>query len=272
MAGRGGIKEGEEDPCAALKRKNAHPRDERIRFVEEGHLYYIDGVSDGWISGTTFVHSWFGSFNAKEIISKMKNGKNWGPQNKYYGMEDAEIMALWDKNRDEAATAGTKMHRNIELDLNAVSVDDDSVEFLYYKQFKADHPWLVPYRLEWEIFSEDVRISGSIDAVFQNKQTGKFVLIDWKRSKEIKMENRWQKAKPPIGHMDDTNFSQYSLQCNLYRTILNTKYDLHVDEMYLVVLHPDNPGQTYQKITVPKMDAELTAILNERKRQMIACA
>ena len=39
-----------------LAKKNAHTRDKRLRFDEEPHLYYIDGINDN-ISVTTFIHT-----------------------------------------------------------------------------------------------------------------------------------------------------------------------------------------------------------------------
>ena len=40
--------------------------------------------------------------------------KKWR-KNKYYGMTDDEIKAVWEKNRDDADTAGTAMHLNNEI-------------------------------------------------------------------------------------------------------------------------------------------------------------
>jgi len=49
-----------------LSKENAHPRDKRLRFDEEPHLYYIDGVNDN-ISVTTFIHTMFPSFDEEKI-------------------------------------------------------------------------------------------------------------------------------------------------------------------------------------------------------------
>ena len=40
------------------------------------------------------------------------------PQNKYYGKTVDQIKALWDKNRDIAASMGTYMHYMIEMFMN----------------------------------------------------------------------------------------------------------------------------------------------------------
>ena len=92
---------------------NAHPRDVRIRFVDEGHVYFVDGISDGWISATTFIHTLFPTFNSDQVIQKMMRGRNWATS-KYHGMTPEQIKDSWEVNRDQAATAGTAMHADIE--------------------------------------------------------------------------------------------------------------------------------------------------------------
>ena len=70
-----------------LKDINKHERDSRIVFDEEPHIYYIDGSCKDYISATTIIHSFFGKFNADEIIAKCK--KN--PKSKYFKMTVDEI-------------------------------------------------------------------------------------------------------------------------------------------------------------------------------------
>ena len=74
-----------------LQLKNHHPRDDRILFDEPTHTYTIDGDSN-YKSVTTWNHSHFSAFDADAVIRNIRKGKNWGPNNKYYGMTDDEIM------------------------------------------------------------------------------------------------------------------------------------------------------------------------------------
>ena len=52
----------------------------------------------------------------------------------------------------------------------------------HFMNFIADHPHLKPYRTEWMIFDEDVKIAGSIDFVSENDD-GTLTIYDWKRCK-----------------------------------------------------------------------------------------
>lgn len=255
-----------------LKDSNAHPRDTRIRFDELPHKYYIDGCTDGYISCTTFIHTFFGHFDADSVIENMVKSKNW-KTSKYYGMSPDEIKAMWDVERDAASTSGTKMHKNIELAYNGLPFDGDfpeSIEHRYFAQFKMEHPHLRAFRTEWEVFDEEHKIAGSIDMVFFNERTQAYDIYDWKRSKEIKRTSfGGKKGLYPLEEYDDCNFVHYSLQLNLYKNLLERLYGLVIQDLCLVVIHPNQSG--YRKIHVDGMQKQIGWLLDERTRQNAIC-
>lgn len=244
-----------------LKKFNTHERDSRIFFDEEPHIYYIDGCCKGYISSTTIIHSFFGQFNADLVAKKMVATKNV----KYKNMTVDEIKEQWELNRIESSTAGTLLHKNVEEFYNDIPVCNESVEYGFFLNFQTDYKDLTPYRTEWEIFDEEHKIAGSIDMIFKDVH-GYYWIADWKRSKEIKKFNKYQKGKPPLEHMDDCNFNQYSLQLNLYKYILEKHYGISIFGMFLVVLHPNN--RNYVKLDVECKQKEISWILTERKNQM----
>jgi len=90
---------------------------------------------------------------------------------------------------------------------------------------------------------------------------GNFIIYDWKRSKEIKkISNEY--GYPPLDHLPNTNFWHYSLQLNVYKYILETKYEHHISEMYLVICHPDE--YNYKRIQVPNLSEEVETMVNHR--------
>jgi len=149
-----------------LALKNAHPRDERITFDEETHTYTIDGSKEGWSSCTQFIHGFVQEFDADAIIKKMMASPKW-PASKYFGMTAEAIKKQWSDSANEASTAGTRMHLDIEHYNNAEPVGnlagDDwapnaSVEwdyFLAYEKWRKKSGF-VPYRTEWLVFKEDI--------------------------------------------------------------------------------------------------------------------
>ena len=196
----------------------------------------------------------------------MMSSKKWS-QSKYYGMSVEEIKAAWEKNRDEAATAGTKMHYDIECYYNKMDVENDSKEYSYFMKFVEAFPNLKPYRTEWMVWYEELRFAGSIDMVYE-KEDGTLMIYDWKRSKEIKKTPAWGKYSHTecINHLPDTNYWHYSLQLNTYKAILEAKYGKKVSDLYLVCLYPNN--KNYQLIRVPDLSQEIKDLFELRKNQL----
>ncbi len=263
-----------------LARVNAHPRDARISFEEETHTYTIDGTREGWTSCTGFIHTFFEDFDADAVIAKMMGSRKWS-ESKYYGMTAEEIKAQWAAAADEASTAGTRMHLDIEQYYNADPIGNmaadgfapnPSAEWDYFQAF--ERKWRIPrgftpYRTEWLVFKEDIKLAGSIDMVYK-KPDGKFAIYDWKRAKEMRYENTYQSGKDPLGHLPDTNYWHYSIQLNIYRTVLEELYGAEVDELALVVLHPNN--KSFQVIKVNRMEDEVAAMFAVRKAAVAATA
>ncbi len=246
-----------------LSEKNKHIRDERIQFVEETHSYLVDGTSDGIISVTTLIHHHFPKFDADSVLKKMKNKKE-----KYPGMTDTEIKKSWDENGKKASASGTKTHKMIENYYNRIEndkEDEKSKEYLHFLKFDKEireKKGFVPYRTEWSIFDGLIDLAGQLDMLYE-KEDGTYALYDWKRVKDIKKENAYENGLGKLKHLPHCNYSHYSLQLNVYKRILETRYEMIVSEMCLVVLHPDN--ETYILEPVYEMKDEIDYVFKHRE-------
>lgn len=147
--------------------------------------------------------------------------------------------------------------------------NQEHIEWEYFIHFVRDHPELRPYRTEWMIFDEDLKIAGSIDMVYENPD-GTLSIYDWKRSKEISKFNNWNKfaINPLISHLHDTNYWHYTLQLNTYKAIIERKYGKIVSKLCLVRIHPDAEEQTYELIEVPILKKEINDLFEERIREV----
>jgi hypothetical protein len=263
-----------------LSTQNAHNRDANIQFFEEGHRYVILTEPDvKYTSVTTWNHQHFPKFDADVIIAKMMNGLGWKKGHKYWGQTPEQIKALWDTNKNAVSGAGTDLHYEIECfnnnnDLapgytnkelydkymkdNGDILASKPIEWQYFINFIKDTPDLKPYRTEWIIYNDDVKISGSIDMVYEN-QDGTISIYDWKRCKNITSANNFNKfaIHPLICHLPDTNFWHYSLQLNTYKVILEEKYGKKVRDLFLVRLHPDAEGKNYDLIKLPDLSFDV---------------
>lgn len=249
-----------------LANKNHHDRDDRIEFIEDGHVYIVDGADRDYISTTTIIHQFFSEFNADSVIKKMMTSDSWRTS-KYHGMTADQIKDQWKEIADTASRLGTNLHRNIESFYNGNSqVNPEQKEFSYFRQFHESHirDRFIPYRTEWCIFDEESKICGSIDMVctLSDHDPSSVHIFDWKRSKEIKTENRWSNGKHPFERLPDCNFSHYSLQLNLYKWILEKNYGKRVCGMTIVILHPNKPSFEY--IDIPDLSKEIRDMIRLR--------
>jgi hypothetical protein len=256
-------------PWQSLAVKNRNPRDLCIEFDEPTHRYTINGSSDGWISCTGFLHTFFPHFDADATIQKMMKGKGW-PQSKYFGMTAAEIKAQWNASGKDASEAGTAMHLGIEMFHNGADPEPavkESIEWKYFQNFWKEHGSdLEPYRTEWEVWSEEHKLAGSIDMIYKKKSDGTIVIYDWKRSKDIKTSNTWETGYSPVDHLPNCNYWHYTLQLNVYKWFLETFYGCVVSDLYLIILHPDNSN--YRRLRLNILEEEVQAMLECRLRAL----
>lgn len=270
---------------------HSHPRDKEISFYEETHTYTIaTDLESTYTSVTTFIHSHFPHFNADEVIDNMMKGKNWKEGHKYWGMTKEQINELWNKNRDEVSSSGTTMHFNIECFMNNPNIEKgydhkdllnyynenipleniSPLEWQYFIQYVQQTKHLKPYRTEWTIFDEDLKLSGSIDMVYENPD-GTLMIYDWKRAKDIVRINNFNRYATTycISHLPDSNFWHYALQLNIYKGILERKYGKKVTELCLVRLHPEAEEQTFELIHLPILTTEVNDLFNERLESLL---
>jgi len=274
-----------------LSLKNSHPRDENIQFFEEDHKYIIRTEPDvKYTSVTTWNHQHFPIFEADIIIDNMMKSKGWKKGHKYWDLTPEQIKAQWNSNKDAVSRAGTDLHYDIECfnndkrfslnytnkELYEIYMSDNidkhefkSLEWKYFINFIKDTPELKPYRTEWTIYQDDVKISGSIDMVYENPD-GTLSIYDWKRAKNITRINTYNKfaLSPEICHLPDSNFWHYALQLNTYKAILEQKYGKIIKDLILVRLHPDAEEKNYELITLPNLSTEIKDLFLERKKQL----
>ena len=274
-----------------LSSRNSHPRDKDIQFFEEDHKYVIlTEPNVKYTSVTTWNHSHFPKFEADSIIDNMMKSKSWKEGHKYWGLNPEQIKSQWNTNRDAVAGAGTDLHYEIECfnndkrflfdytnkelyeiywSDNHLTHDSKAIEWQYFINFVRDFPDLKPFRTEWTVYHDDVKISGSIDMIYEN-QDGTLSIYDWKRAKLITRINNFNKfAIPPqICHLPDSNFWHYALQLNTYKAIIEQKYGKVVKNLFLVRLHPDAEEKNYELIELPDLSTEIKDLFMERKKQL----
>lgn len=250
------------DDNKPLNRNQSHPRDKRIAFDPSNHRYFIDNNPDT-ISVSQLIDKFFPEFDS------MSAAQNLNSNHKYYNYPVEEIIDIWKRDGVEAAKFGTLLHQQIEYYYKSIPFETNSLEFTYFLDFKDRFNGMVPYRTEWRVFDEDYLIAGTIDMVYK-REDGSYYLFDWKRSKKVVDNQGNPKLSDPahfytkfayggLNHLTDDSYYKYALQQNIYRHILENKYDFTISSMNLLILHPEY--ETYHWVKLPKMQDEVDYML-----------
>ena len=218
-----------------LEEKNSNKRDLRVEFNETNHSYMIDSKNKA-ISVTQLIQKFFPKFD-KEFWANKESIKTGKPKN--------EILKKWDDLGKKARDLGTELHEQIENFYNSkeyIRSKELDKFFKFHKNHIQDK--YKPHRTEWRIFDEDKNLAGTVDMVYE-KENGELFIFDWKRSKKIinsdgsiEKNNPFENGLNGLSHLPSSDYVKYCLQQNIYKNILESKYDKKVSSMNLLILHP----------------------------------
>jgi len=243
-----------------LKKLHPHKRDLRIEFDSKNHTYSVDG-NDNYISATELVYKFFPVFEKDFWADK---------QSKKTGIPKEEIIKEWDERGNKARESGTLLHLQIERYYNDLEYEKN-LEIMKFLDFEKKYILnkYKPYRTEWTIFDEDSFIAGTVDMVYEKKE-GELFIFDWKRSKNIVNKNGSVENKNPfengiegLSHLSSTDYMKYTLQQNVYKHILEKKYNKKISSMNLLILHPNYIN--FHVVQIEEMKKETEYLINNSK-------
>ena len=85
---------------------------------------------------------------------------------------------------------------------------------------------------------------------------------DWKTNKKLRMSNEYnKKLKGILSHLDECEYTIYSLQLSIYREIIKKKTNLDIGKTYIVWFFEDNDD--YKVIECLDLSKESKLILDE---------
>lgn len=237
-----------------LLKANPDNRRKALRFDAEIHQYYINGQPATAVS--TIINRFFPEFDSA-YWSARKAADN--------GCTAEEMARKWADKATASSSAGTALHQQIEEFYNSGTTTATGIDFSYFQAFHRDYAHLVPHRTEWQVYHEDLMLAGTIDFVTRNAD-GTVSIYDWKRSHkvidasgQIKL-NSYQRQEGPLKDLPDCSFSHYTLQQNIYKWLLESRYGCRVRDMHLVVLHPDY--DRYHVVPVPERPQHVARLLD----------
>lgn len=279
----------------SLNFKNKHERDSEVVFFDEGHKYYVNG-KEVRISVTGIKKFFIPDFDQEDaILSKFNNGKAAMVKGSD-GIEDLRIISSkkkedLNKNRfemfqmwDGKTDFGSEIHAYIErflinlqgensasfshqqkLDMFARFVPPDLMplmeQFVTGLNVLESDGWY-PYRAEWNIYCQEYKYAGGVDAVFERKNpnTGKLEhnIIDFKVTNKYMKQNIAKFHNTlfyPFHKFRGTNLNGYGLQFNLLRFPL--KYEYGLNPTHLTLFQLDYSKVKFHLYECELMEAEV---------------
>lgn len=207
-----------------------------IVFNEATHTYADarnqTGTAD-YTSVTTLIEKFFPYFDEEAYIEKFM---------KESGKTREEVI----RKMLEPSERGTEMHQQIEYFLKGKPHREDFKEFQMFRKFHEEQilrRGLAFHDAEMIVTIPKYGIAGTVDALFR-KPDGSYVMVDWKRSKNLIIDGYPKKygigrGLSILSHLDNSSYYHYELQQSFYKYILENQYNMKISSMILCVLHPD---------------------------------
>ena len=223
-----------------------------IKLEEEAHKYILTGHEDiEFTSVTTCISEFFDKFDKEAVAYKLVTTIP-----KYKGRSAEDLIKEWDL----AASYGTAVHKEIEdyIKLKKTPEIDRAiagVDWLNKYLQKSDHELFS----EVIVYSEELKIAGTVDLLVFDKTSKKYNILDWKTSKAIKTDSYKMKTgnRPETADLLDCKFNHYALQLSLYRYLLEKNYNLELDDQLIV--HLDN--NSVHGYIAPYLEDHIVSIL-----------
>lgn len=215
-----------------------------IQFDAQWHRYTLDGQV---LKSVTSV---------LKVLKNPFDAEYWSAKKaKEQGVTQAEILAGWDKKRDESLAKGNAVHQHIEKVLNGETTDDPFLALLnepvpeldaFDKLWAQLSGQVLVEGVEWVVGDADFGIAGTVDALFKDKRTGKHHIWDWKTNGRFNTDNKFQRLKAPFDDVPECELTNYSLQVSLYRLIVERNTGLDMGDSYIVHFSRDGLYQVHK--------------------------
>ena len=244
---------------------NPFPRENRVQFDEETHTYTIDGTVAPR-SCTGLLHAYVNHFDQEHTLMGMQQRQNWDSicedfKRRGLGVRPEDFFKRWAREGQVARMRGHLLHYHAECLANSIPVKiPHSPEFQQAQRIYAllMQMGLKPYRTEVNIFHIGLRCGGQPDLLCIDTKN-QIVIVDWKRTKNLVMDNKFTTLKYPLLHLPECAYWKYTLQLNLYRYILESEYSMTVGCMFLAIVHP--AAMNPRLVEVPRIDEEMEALV-----------
>ncbi len=243
-----------------------------LRFEEENHIYYDNGVSQKGYSVSKLIGKYEPEFDTEFFADRTA---------KRIGVSPETVKEDWARTNKISTVYGSAVHLYIEgiwnnkklppdVDKLKEEFPDDYVKIIHkfsksislFKKFLNDRPEIKMVRTELVLQDKKSRVCGMVDLLAYNSNTGKYELWDYKTNKKIRHKTDYKTFfHEPFNHLDVCELNNYSLQLGIYKNILEKTAGIEIDKSTLMWLNPDC-NDDYVLFPVRELDKEAQLLLD----------
>ena len=152
---------------------------------------------------------------------------------KYANYTVESLLAEWNAARDE----GSRVHDELDnyIKYSSAVTASKAVPGKEWMDNTASDFGDTIYS-EVIVYSEELKLAGTIDMLIHNSATNECFLFDWKTSKKMDRSSSKKGITSACYDLDDCRFDKYSLQVNLYAYLLEKYHGIKIAGSYLIHL------------------------------------
>lgn len=207
----------------------------KLEFDEPNHIYSIAGKRIK-SSVSKLVKIFVKQTDFKEIAIAIDNRD---------GLPKGTTSVIWDLNSKVSLAIGTAVHFFGELyAFNRILKPSNNYEKAIVKFWNDLPDHIVPVEMELKMYHKDYMFAGTGDILLYNKNTGHYIIGDYKTNKDLFKNHAGQKMLGPFKDLLDMPLNHYQLQLSFYQ-ILFEQIGLKVESRKIVWVKPDGTYDMY---------------------------
>ncbi len=231
--------------------------------------------------------------STRAIISTLQKPKDWNAialkcsQNpnkpEYYGKTVDEILQSWKAKGDKGAYRGNILDEYIQSKLSGkvyempIEADQVLINKIEAWQKYYDEKLIKLQLVGFELWlNSKLGLSTRLDSLwlYMLNNTPYLLVLDWKNTQEIASSSRWDKLIGPMQGFDDVDAVKYTLQCYIYKYILEEEYKLVTPNSTFVqiteqVAIPHKPAFPYDKCKIEEIISYAISTSQASNKEMI---
>lgn len=234
-----------------------------VTLDKVNNIYNVNGIPLDRV--TTWIQLYYKEFNAINAAIGVRKRCN---NNNEQSLLPNELVHYWSLLGQKAASYGTAVHLFAELyDLDNRTEPINGFEIGVKDCINALASNYEVVGNELKVFNINAGLCGTIDRLLRNKLTGKYLILDWKTSKEI--DKSYNNMLAPFNNYPHSKRTVYTIQLNTYKCLgsIETKDGIiniskgDFEGLWLIILNLDG---TFTVEVCDDMTELITMELNKR--------